>query len=223
MARLLVVEDERKLLRNLQRGLEAQGYEVVPAATGLDAQARLGESDFDAIILDWLLPGKDGLEVLAEMRAAGRRVPVLLLTARDAIEDRVLGLDAGADDYLVKPFAFAELLARIRVLLRRGKTDRETVLRAGDLEVDLIERRVSRDGEEVELRGREYEVLVYLLRHQGSVVTRDMLGRDVWKEPQYGLSNVIDVTITLLRKKLEKPDRPQLIQTIRGVGYCLRA
>jgi two-component system copper resistance phosphate regulon response regulator CusR len=222
VARLLVVEDERKLLRALQRGLEAQGYEVATAATGPEAEDRLAEADYDAVVLDWLLPGRDGVAVLTRLRAAGRRVPVLLLTARDAIEDRVQGLDAGADDYLVKPFAFPELLARLRALLRRGSADRETVLRCGDLEADLLERRVTRAGEPVELRGREYEVLVYLLRHAGTVVTRDMLGRDVWKEPHYGLSNVIEVTITLLRRKLERPGLPQCIQTVRGVGYLLQ-
>ncbi|MCI0458237.1 MAG: response regulator transcription factor [Gemmataceae bacterium] len=222
MVCLLVVEDERKLLRSLQRGLEAEGYEVVTAVTGTDAQARLSAGSFDALILDWMLPGKDGIQILNDLRTGGQRLPVLLLTARDAVADRVLGLDAGADDYLVKPFAFAELLARVRALLRRGKSDRETILHAGDLEVDLLERRVTREDEEIELRGREYEVLVYLLRHQGAVVTRDMLGRDVWKEPQHSLTNVIDVTITLLRKKLERPGLPPLIHTVRGIGYCLR-
>jgi DNA-binding response OmpR family regulator len=222
VVRLLVVEDERKLLRGLQRGLEAKGYEVVTAATGTDAQARLSGGSFDAMILDWMLPDKDGVQILSDLRAHGQRLPVLLLTARDAVEDRVLGLDAGADDYLVKPFAFAELLARVRALLRRGKPDRETILRAGDVEVDLVERRTTRRGEDIELRGREYEVLVYLLRHQGSVVTRDMLGRDVWRESQHSLTNVIDVTITLLRKKLERSDLPPLIHTVRGVGYYLR-
>jgi len=145
-----------------------------------------------------------------------------MLTARDAVEDRVHGLDSGAEDYLRKPFAFAELLARMRALVRRGPAPRETVLRAGDLEVDLLERRVTRAGEEVALRGREFEVLAYLARHSGQVVTRDMLGRDVWKEPQHDLTNVIDVTMTQLRRKLERPGRPAPIHTVRGVGYALR-
>jgi DNA-binding response OmpR family regulator len=220
--RILIVEDERKVLRSLEGGFQAEGYDVVTAATGEAGYALAGARPFDCLVLDVMLPGRDGLQVLADLRRGGNAVPVLLLTARDAVEDRVAGLDTGADDYLVKPFAFAELLARVRALLRRGKSDRETILRAGDLEVDLLERRTTRGGERIELRGREYEVLVYLLRHQGSVVTRDLLGRDVWKEPQHSLTNVIDVTITLLRKKLERPGLPPLIHTVRGVGYCLR-
>jgi len=221
--RLLVVEDERKLLRSLQRGLEAEGYEVVTAASGDAAADQLAGPPFDCVVLDWMLPGRDGLTVLADLRRTGDRTPVLLLTARDAIEDRVEGLDHGADDYLVKPFAFAELLARVRALLRRGRADRETVLTAGDLEVDLLERKAVRAGELLPLRGREFELLAYLLRHQGEAVTRDMLGRDVWHEPGHALTNVIDVTVTLLRKKLDRPGRPPLIHTVRGVGYCLKA
>ncbi|MCI0458673.1 MAG: response regulator transcription factor [Gemmataceae bacterium] len=222
MSRLLVVEDERKLLRSLQRGLEAQGYTVVPASSGTEAQRELAAASFDAVVLDWMLPGCTGLHLLAELRAASQRVPVLMLTARDAVEDRVLGLDAGADDYLVKPFAFAELLARVRALLRRGPAERATSLRAADLEVDLLQRRVVRGGEEISLRGREYEVLVQLLQHRGSVVTREMLGREVWKEMDHTLTNVIDVTIMLLRRKLDRPGQPALIHTIRGVGYTVQ-
>ncbi|HKI31890.1 MAG TPA: response regulator transcription factor [Gemmataceae bacterium] len=221
MSRVLVVEDERKLLRALERGLRAEGYEVVAATNGDEGAALALAQPFDAVVLDWMLPGRDGLQVLADLRGAGRTVPVLLLTARDAVEDRVTGLDAGADDYLVKPFAFAELLARLRVLMR-GRGERETVLRAGELEVDLLERRVLRGGEEVALTQREFEVLVYLLRHKDRAVTRDMLGREVWKEPAYTLTNVIDVYINALRRKLERPGRPPLIRTLRGVGYSLR-
>jgi DNA-binding response OmpR family regulator len=147
---------------------------------------------------------------------------VLILTARDAVEDRVVGLDAGADDYLVKPFAFAELLARLRVLLRRERAERETVLRADDLEVDLLERRACRGGTEVPLTQREFEVLAYLVRHKNAVVTRDMLGREVWKEPDHALTNVIDVYINQLRRKVEMPGRRPLIHTLRGLGYSLR-
>ena len=221
MPRVLVVEDERKLLRALGRGLTAEGYEVVTATDG-DEGCRLALTDpFDCLVLDWMLPGRDGLEVLAELRRARRAVPVLLLTARDAVEDRVAGLDAGADDYLVKPFAFAELLARLRVLLR-GRGERETVLRAGNLEVDLLARRALRAGEEVLLTVREFDVLAYLLRHKNAAVTRDMLGREVWKEPDHALTNVIEVYINNLRRKLERPGRPALIRTLRGVGYSLR-
>jgi DNA-binding response OmpR family regulator len=169
-----------------------------------------------------LLPGRDGLQVLADLRQTGSKVPVLILTARDAVEDRVIGLDAGADDYLVKPFAFAELLARLRVLLRRERAGPETVLRAGDLEVDLLNRRASRAGQELALTQREFEVLAYLLRHKNRVVTRDMLGRDVWKEPNHALTNVIDVYINSLRRKVERPAQPPLIHTFRGLGYSLR-
>jgi DNA-binding response OmpR family regulator len=221
VVRILVAEDERKLLRSLQRGLEAEGYSVTAAPDGITARAQLGSQDFDAVVLDWMMPGKDGVSVAADLRAGGSTVPILLLTARDAVEDRVRGLDAGADDYLVKPFAFAELVARLRALLRRGRSDRETVLRCGDVEVDLLARRVARAGVEVELRPREFEVLAYLVRHRGSVVTRAMLGRDVWREPAHHLTNVIEVTITLLRKKLDRPGREPLIRTVRGVGYAI--
>src|SRR5215831_8756793 len=221
MARILLVEDERKVLRSLERGLQAQGYEVV-GATNADAGFELASTqEFDCLILDRMLPGRDGIEVLADLRRLGKTVPTLLLTARDAIEDRVAGLDAGADDYLVKPFAFAELLARLRVLLRRGSSERETVLRAGDLEVDLLQRRVLRGKTEIVLTPREFELLACLVRHKNTVVTRDMLGRDVWKEPCHALTNVIDVAINSLRRKVEKKDQRPLIQTHRGLGYSV--
>jgi two-component system, OmpR family, copper resistance phosphate regulon response regulator CusR len=220
--RILVVEDERKVLRSLERGLQAEGYEVVTAPTGEAGVELAVTQEFDCMVLDLMLPGRHGMQVLKDLRQAGKTFPVLILTARDAIEDRVLGLDAGSDDYLVKPFAFAELLARLRVLLRRERTDRETVLRAGDLEMDLLNRRVTRGGVEIALSQREFEVLAYFLRHKNSTVTRSMLGQDVWKEPGYALTNVIDVYINSLRKKLEQPGRRPLIHTLRGVGYSLR-
>jgi DNA-binding response OmpR family regulator len=223
VSRLLVVEDERKLLKALRTGLEAEGYVVETAGTGAEADQLLTGPGFDAVVLDWMLPGFSGVEILAGLRAAGRTVPVLLLTARDAVEDRVAGLDAGADDYLTKPFAFPELLARVRSLLRRGQPDRETVLRAGGVEIDLVERRVIRDGRDVPLRSREFEVLAYLARHAGAVVTREMLGREVWKEPGYHLTTVIDVTVRLLRKRLDPAGGPSPIETVRGVGYTVRA
>jgi DNA-binding response OmpR family regulator len=220
--RILVVEDERKVLRSLERGLQAEGYEVATAATGEAGYELAAAGPFDCLVLDLLLPGRGGLEVLADLRRAGNRTPVLVLTARDAVEDRVRGLDGGADDYLVKPFALAELLARLRVLLRRGRAEVETVLRAGDLEMDRVRRRVSRGGAEVSLTLREFELLEYLLRHKNATVTRDMLGRDVWREPGHALTNVIDVFVTLLRRKIERPGLPPLIHTVRGLGYSLR-
>jgi DNA-binding response OmpR family regulator len=220
--RILVVEDERKVLRSLERGLQAEGYEVATAATGESGRELAMAHPFDCLVLDLMLPGRGGLEVLADLRRAGHRTPVLVLTARDAVEDRVRGLDGGADDYLVKPFALAELLARLRVLLRRGRAEAETVLRGGDLEVDLVRRRVTRTGAEVALTQREFELLEYLLRHKNATVTRDMLGRDVWREPGHALTNVIDVFVTLLRRKVERPGRPPLIHTVRGLGYSLR-
>ena len=222
MPSILVIEDDRKILRSLHRGLQAEGYEVTTATTGDEGFRLAAERVFDCLVLDLLLPGRGGLEVLAELRRSGRKVPVLILTARDAVEDRVIGLDAGADDYLVKPFAFAELLARLRVLLRRDRGERETVLRAAELEADLLTRRVTLAGAEVPLTQREFDVLAYLLRHKNAVVTREMLGRDVWKEPDHALTNVIDVYITMLRRKVEPPGKRPLIHTLRGVGYSLR-
>jgi len=222
MPRLLVVEDQKRLLNSLQRGLEEKGYEVVTAGTGEQGYYAATTEPFDAVILDLMLPGRDGIRVLRDLRANGFTRPVLILTARDAIEDKVLGLDTGADDYLVKPFAFAELLARLRALLRRDVSGRELVLRADDLEVDLLARRVVRDGTELDLTKREYELLEYLLRHKNSVVTREMLSRDVWREVTGVPTNAIDVYVTLLRKKVERPGSRQLIHTLRGVGYSLR-
>ena len=222
VARVLVVEDERKILRSLERGLRAEGYDVVGASTGEEGFLQATTQPIDCVVLDLLLPERDGLEVLQDLRRQGSKVPVLILTARDTVEDRVIGLDAGADDYLVKPFAFAELLARLRVLLRRERGAAEIVLRANDLELDLLNRRASRDGQELALTHREFEVLAYFLRHKNQIVTRDMLGREVWKEPNYALTNVIDTYISLLRRKVEKPGQRPLIHTLRGVGYCLR-
>jgi len=221
MPRVLVIEDDPKILRSLDRGLRAEGYEVVTAATGEEGGRLAAGGRFDCLVLDLLLPGRGGLDVLADLRHSGGGVPVLILTARDAVEDRVRGLDAGADDYLVKPFHFAELLARLRVLLWRRRAGEETGLLAGDLEVDLVWRRVTRGGAEVALTQREFDVLAYLLRHKNAAFTRDMLGRDVWHEPEHTLTNVIDVYVNLLRRKLERPGERPLIATLRGVGYRL--
>src|SRR5205814_1149166 len=220
--RVLVVEDEQKVANALREGLEGERYDVVVERTGEDAFFRMTTEAFDLILLDLGLPGRDGLEILTTLRNKGIKTPVLVLTARDTLQDRVAGLDAGADDYLVKPFAFAELLARLRALLRRGRTETETILRVDDLEMDLLERRATRGGAELNLTAREFELLAYLVRHKNADVTRDMLGQDVWKEPGHALTNVIDVFINLLRKKIEGPDRRPLIHTVRGVGYSLR-
>jgi DNA-binding response OmpR family regulator len=222
MPRLLVIEDQRKLLNSLQRGLEEEGYEVATAATGEQGYYAATTEAFDVVVLDLMLPGRDGLQVLRDLRARGFARPVLILTARDAVEDRVRGLDTGADDYLVKPFAFAELVARLRALLRRDVSGRESALRADDLEVDLIARRVVRGGVELDLTRREYELLEYLLRNKNATVTREMIGRDVWKDAGGVVTNTIDVYVTMLRKKVERPGARQLIHTVRGVGYALR-
>ena len=172
-------------------------------------------------MLDLMLPGVDGMTILQELRSRGFAKPIMILTARDAVEDRVHGLNEGADDYLVKPFAFAEFLARLHALLRRDFWGRELLLRAGDLEMDLLTRRVTRSGTELELTGREYELLEYLLRHKNKVVTRDMIALDVWKEKTGAMTRIIDVYINALRKKVDRIGRPALIQTVRGVGYAL--
>jgi two-component system, OmpR family, copper resistance phosphate regulon response regulator CusR len=222
MVRVLVVEDQKKHLDSLRRGLEAEGYEVTTASTGEAGLRQATSENVDAIVLDLMLPGRDGLLILRELRARGFTVPVLILTARDSVEDRVRGLDEGASDYLVKPFAFAEFLARLRAVLRRDPPGRPVFLRAGDLEIDLLARRVSRGGETLELTGREFELLEYLLRHKNEVVTRDMIALDVWKESTGAMTRVIDVYINALRKKIDRRDTPPLIQTVRGVGYALR-
>jgi DNA-binding response OmpR family regulator len=222
MTRVLVIEDQKKLLGTLQRGLAEEGYEVVTASTGEQGYYAATTEDFDAVLLDLMLPGRPGLQVLHDLRANGFARPVLILTARDTVEDRVAGLDTGADDYLVKPFAFAELLARLRALLRRGAQGIEVFLRAADLEMDLLARRVVRGGVELDLTKREYELLEYLLRHKNATVTREMIAREVWKDSGGTLTNTIDVYVTLLRKKIERPGSQHLIHTVRGVGYALR-
>jgi two-component system, OmpR family, copper resistance phosphate regulon response regulator CusR len=222
MARVLIVEDQKKLLQSLKRGLEEEGYDVATAMSGEEGYYLATTGAPDAIVLDLMLPGRDGLKVLRDLRSQGFTRPVLILTARDAVEDRVAGLDCGADDYLVKPFAFAELVARLRALLRRDVSGRELILRADDLEIDLLARRVVRAGVELDLTKREFELLEYLIRHKNSAVTRDMIAREVWKEVTGSPTNAIDVYVTLLRKKVERPGLRQLIHTVRGVGYAVR-
>jgi DNA-binding response OmpR family regulator len=222
--RILVVEDEQKVANALREGLEGERYDVEVERTGEDAFFRMTTEAFDLILLDLGLLGRDGLQILTTLRSKGIKTPVLVLTARDTLQDRVAGLDSGADDYLVKPFAFAELLARIRALLRRGRAADAPRLAVGDLTMDLITRKVTRGVQPVELTVREFELLEYLMRYEGHVVSRETLARDVWKETARTtpLDNVIDVHIARLRRKVDL-DRPvRLIHTVRGVGFMLR-
>jgi two-component system copper resistance phosphate regulon response regulator CusR len=222
--KILIVEDDAKIARAIRTGLEMEGYEPTVAATGDEGFSRLSSESFDLVVLDWMLPGRDGIEILHALRGRSGRPPVLLLTARDTVEDRVLGLDSGADDYLVKPFAFAELLARLRALLRRAGQDEVLRRQVGDLALDLRTRRASRAGEDIALTPREFDLLEYLTRQEGQVVTRQMLARDVWRVPNRStpLDNVIDVHLARLRKKLDDGRRAKLIQTVRGLGFVLR-
>ena len=222
--RVLVVEDEQKVANALREGLAGEQYEVVVERTGEGAFFRLNTEAFDVILLDLMLPGRDGLQILRALRTRGDKTPVLILTARDTLDDRVTGLDSGADDYLVKPFAFEEVLARIRALLRRGRNAEALRLRVGELEMDRILRKVTRGGRNVELTVREFELLEYLMRHQGQTVSRGTLARDVWKEVARttSLDNVIDVHIARLRRKVDLDQLVKMIHTIRGVGFMLR-
>jgi two-component system, OmpR family, copper resistance phosphate regulon response regulator CusR len=197
---------------------------VTVARTGEEALSNLAADGFDLVVLDWMLPGRDGIEVLKAMRARGATIPVLLLTARDAVPDRVLGFESGADDYLIKPFAFAELIARIRSLLRRVPAAEPLRRRLGDLTLDLETRTVWRGDQRIDLTSREFDLLGYLLRQPGQVVTREMLAKDVWRETKRAtpLDNVIDVHIAHLRRKVDDGRKTTLIQTVRGVGFVLR-
>ena len=222
---ILVVEDEKKLANALQKGLEAEKLSVKVANTGEEAYFLVSTERFDLLLLDIMLPGRDGIEILKALRQKGLTMPVLMLTSKDAIEDRVRGLDAGADDYMVKPFAFPELLARIQAIARRSKLiDVASVLKLADLEMDTLRHSVSREGRGIQLTSREFELLAYFLRHQGHVVSREMLARDVWNESarHTPLDNVIDVHIAHLRQKLDEPFRKRLLHTVRGVGFVLR-
>ena len=213
-----------KLAQVLPSALEAEHYEVVAAATGEDGYSRATAEPFDLVVLDLMLPGRSGLEILQTLRKRRNETPVLILTARDGVDDRVRGLDLGADDYLVKPFALPELLARIRALLRRGRPSDVLRLKVADLELDLVARRVNRGDKAIDLTGREFELLEYLLRHQGYLVSREMLARDVWKEPRRAtpLDNVIDVQMARLRRKVDPEGAARLIHTVRGVGFVVR-
>jgi DNA-binding response OmpR family regulator len=223
---ILIVEDEDKVANAVRRGLEPEGYSVAVARTGEEGFFLVSNQSYDLLILDVMLPGRDGVEILTAVRKRDLSVPVLFLTSKDAVEDRVRGLDAGADDYLVKPFAFSELLARVRALTRRShRTETVSSLRLADLEMDVPSHSVRRQDRELVLTAREFDLLEYLLRHQGRIVSREMLARDVWKENarHTPLDNVIDVHIARLRRKVDEPFPLKLLHTIRGVGFVLRA
>lgn len=220
--RILVAEDENELLEILVKRLKEEGYGVDGCGNGNDASYYLESTSYDLAILDIMMPGKDGLSVLKELRTAKNDLPVLLLTARDAVEDRVKGLDTGADDYLTKPFAFDELLARIRMLLRRRSADKSDVLAAGDLTMELSSHLVKRAGREIALSAREFSILEVLLRNKGAVLSRSQLESHVWDYDFEGGSNIVDVYVRYLRKKIDDGFETKLIQTVRGVGYTIR-
>jgi len=219
--RVLVVEDDRKAARLLSKGLEEEGFVVDVAHSGDEADLTADARDYDAIVLDWLLPGKDGLAVCRDLRARGVATPILMLTARDALDDRVKGLNTGADDYLTKPFAFAELLARLHALLRRSDLIRPLVLRVADLSLDPVSHHVTRAGVPVRLTPKEYAILEKLMRHVGEVVTRARLGEAVWESEHDSLTNLVDVHVSHLRRKVDPEGTVPLIQTVRGRGYLI--
>ncbi|MGH3854642.1 MAG: response regulator transcription factor [Pseudonocardiaceae bacterium] len=220
--RVLVVEDQLRMAVLLKRGLEEDGYAVDVATTGTDALGRATEFGYDTVLLDVMLPGLDGIEVCRRLRAAGRWTPVLVLTARDAVEDRVRGLDAGADDYLVKPFSFAELSARIRALIRRGGVERPSELHVADLRLDPAARRAWRGPVELDLSAKEFALLELFLRHPGQVLTRTRILEHVWDFAYDGVSNVVDQYVLYLRRKIDRPFRVAQLETVRGTGYRLR-
>lgn len=220
---ILFIEDERKVARAVQEGLEREGYHVELAYTGEEGFFLLNSREYDLLLLDLMLPGRDGLEILNTIRKKEMTLPVLILTARDTVEDRVVGLDSGADDYLTKPFAFPELLARIRALLRRGRGEQVLRLQMADLEMDLVTRKINRAGQPITLTSREFDLLEYLLRHQGQIVSREMLAADVWAQTQRAtpIDNLIDVHIARLRRKIDDAFQPKLLHTVRGVGFIM--
>ena len=219
--RILVIEDEKKVAAFIKRGLEQESYAVDTVFDGIEGIDYADTNDYDAIILDIMLPGKNGFEVLEELKEKGVDAPVLLLTARDAVEDRVKGLDAGADDYLTKPFAFEELIARLRALMRRGSQGL-SVLKYSDLSLDPASRKARRGEKDIELTVKEYALLEYLLRNPGRVLTRTIIAEHVWDQSFDSETNVVDVYINHLRSKIDKEFDTKLIHTVRGVGYVLK-
>jgi two-component system response regulator MprA len=220
--RILIIEDDQAILKILQRGLAYEGYTVDTATEGRSGLMLARDHQPDLVILDWMLPGMDGLEVCHRMRTASGSVPILMLTAKDAVQDRIQGLDAGADDYMVKPFNLDELLARVRALLRRTQPDRVPVLKFADLTLDTGSRQASRGSRLVQLTAKEYELLELFLRHPKQVLTREVIFDRVWGYDFGGESNVLEVYIRYLRQKLEEGGEPRLIHTVRGVGYVMR-
>ncbi|PTY07328.1 DNA-binding response regulator [Opitutaceae bacterium EW11] len=222
-SRVLVVEDEDKMRQSVVEGLQMEGWTILEVSDGDAATELLDRQGFDLVVLDWMLPGKNGLEVLRHIRSRGNTTPVLMLTVRESVNDRVTGLESGADDYLTKPFAFAELVARSRALLRRPSASGGNLLRCGDLQLDARARVAVRAGHQIPLTPREVDILEYLMRNQGQVVTREMLERDVWKQTRRftSLNNVIDVQIMRLRRKVDGGFPERLIHTLRGLGYRL--
>ena len=220
--RILIVEDEKKVAAFIKKGLEEETYAVDIAADGEEGLYMGGQNQYDLIILDLMLPKINGLDILSNLRAKKNSIPILLLTAKDSVEDKVKGLNLGADDYLTKPFAFSELLARIRVLLRRGKVESKTTLEIADLTLNLVSHKVRRGDEEIELTGKEYSLLEYFMRNQEKVLTRTMIAEHVWDYNFDTFTNVIDVYVNHLRKKIDKNFSTKLLHTLRGVGYVMK-
>ena len=221
--RILIVEDEKKISGFIRRGLREENYAVDAAFDGLEGLRLAGENPYDLVILDVMLPGMNGIELCASLRGQGFSSPIIMLTARDQVEDKVKGLDSGANDYLTKPFAFEELLARVRALLRKTPGQTATTLKAGDLELDLLAHKTSRAGKEIQLSAKESALLEFLLRKAGTVVTRTMIAEHVWDINFDTDTNVIDVYINYLRKKIDAGVKKKLIHTVRGKGYILKA
>jgi len=220
--RILVVEDEKKVSSFIKRGLEEEKYEVDTAFDGEEGLKMALDRPYEVVVLDWMLPKKDGLSVLKELRGQKRATPVLMLTAKDTVEDIVAGLDSGSDDYLTKPFAFAELLARVRALLRRSEMDRGAELRFADLRIDPVTHKVWRGDKEIDLTAKEYALLEYFMRNPNQVLTRTMIADHVWDYTFDSFTNIIDVYVNYLRKKIDRDADKKLIHTVRGVGYILK-